>query len=65
MDPSSPREVNEQIFARCDAPRAHLMAFEAGDALDLGLTGRPGENPVMSDPGWFGRGQQYLSFVKR
>ena len=44
-------------MAACLAYREQLRAYEAGesDAPDC----------TLSDIGWFGRGQQYLSFVRR
>lgn len=48
---------NRKLMADCLAYRAQLRAFEAGE----------GEPPFanLTDLGWFGRGQQYLSFTRR
>jgi SAM-dependent methyltransferase len=49
-------EQNRVLSRECEATRAQLRAYERGD----------GDAPVgyMLDIGWFGRGQQYLSFVR-
>jgi SAM-dependent methyltransferase len=48
--------VNRRLMSICLAFRQQLQDAEAGD----------GEFPYVEpiDPGWFGRGQQYLSFVR-
>lgn len=48
--------TNRALMANCLAYREHLRAFEAGE--------RDAPDATLTDIGWFGRGQQYLSFVR-
>ncbi len=51
-------EENRALTERCLRTRAMLRAYEAGEDILL-----PKEE--LDSIGWFGRGQQYLSFVRR
>lgn len=56
VNPPKPERVNRELMARCLAVRDTLRAYESGE-------GEPA-NEGLYDIGWFGRGQQYLSFVR-
>ena len=49
---------NEALMARCEDTRLRVQAIEAGFPFRLD------PYKVQEDPGWFGRGQQYLSLVR-
>lgn len=57
VGPPRHEDANRRLMADCLAYRAQLRAYEAGD----------GEPPdaTLADIGWFGRGQQYLSFTRK
>ena len=48
---------NRELMAYCVRIRAEVAALERGEIPAL-------SSKVLVDPGWFGRGQQYLSFVR-
>ena len=52
------RSENEELMARCLSVRQHINLCERMGVTKLFLE-------EFTDIGWFGRGQQYLSFVKR
>jgi hypothetical protein len=51
---------NQAFYAWCADFRKRLRDYEAGAGDGSVVTHQP-----TLDPAWFGRGQQYLSFVKR
>ncbi len=56
LDPPRAEIDNRALMAHCEVVRGLVRQYEQG--------GSPvGQAPM--DPGWFGRGQQYLSFVRR
>jgi hypothetical protein len=58
VEPARAPAANQRLSSRCQQARDALRAYEATGQDDPRLSQR-------LDPGWFGRGQQYLSFVKR
>jgi SAM-dependent methyltransferase len=63
-----PREDNEWLMARCQRLRDDLRAYEvSGLPLPAQFEDERSpldHDPLSADPGWFGRGQQYLSVVR-
>ncbi len=55
IDPPKDEAENRKLSAYCQQVRDDVRAYEAGGKY-LG---------AWLDPAWFGRGQQYLSFVRR
>jgi SAM-dependent methyltransferase len=55
--PARNQRHGHELMARCLKTRNALMSYERGDG--------PPPSEQLHDIGWFGRGQQYLSFVKR
>lgn len=60
VSPPRSREWNEALMEACQRMRDDVAKLERGDCAEIEIIRDP-----MTDPGWFGRGQQYLSFVKR
>lgn len=58
IDRERSRTENETLMFQCRRTRVEVAALERGEPIDV-YTGA-----VEQDPGWFGRGQQYLSFVR-
>jgi SAM-dependent methyltransferase len=56
VTPEQTEDQNRDLMDRCLKIRDAVAAFEQGG---------PDEVPIPNDPGWFGRGQQYLSLVRR
>lgn len=56
VDPPRTEAENRDLMARCLAWREEERLYEQGG---------PPTGQAWIDPGWFGRGQQYLSFVRR
>lgn len=56
VDPPHTESENRDLMAHCLAIREKVRHYEHG--------GPPITHAAM-DPGWFGRGQQYLSFIRR
>jgi len=56
FEPPKTEGYNRALLKRCQDFRDALRAFEAGDGPPL--------KGNISDKAWFGRGQQYLSFVR-
>jgi SAM-dependent methyltransferase len=55
--PERDPEHNRVLMAYCEGVRADVRAYEEGASPSLSLD-------TDIDPAWFGRGQQYLSFVR-
>lgn len=56
IEPPRPEQQNRDLMDVCLKLRASVAAIERGEDDEL---------PPFTDPGWFGRGQQYLSLVRR
>lgn len=56
VEPPRSEGKNRALMEGCLLYRERVRAYEHGEPVTL--------EPLFSDIGWFGRGQQYLSFVK-
>lgn len=56
VEPPRSEDKNRALMEGCLHYRDRVRAYENGEPVTL--------EPLFSDIGWFGRGQQYLSFVR-